>query len=44
MTYTKKIKNTNVTKLRILGRYFVRKNFNKGKLIINNKKCILKEF
>ena len=31
-------------KLRIIGEYFCRKNKNKGKLIINNKKTYLKEF
>ena len=31
-------------KIRILGHYFVEKNKNKAKLIINNKKYILNEF
>ena len=44
MTYKKELNDKNENNLRILGKYFVKKNINKGKLIINNKKCNLKEF
>ena len=33
----------NSSELRILGDYFVKNNKNKGKLIINNKKCSIKD-
>ena len=43
MTYKKELNDKNENNLRILGKYFVKKNINKGKLIINNKKCIHKD-